>query len=436
MSLDKLNKYRQDKKALEQKISNLESKNYSLKNKINEMMPAYLKQRIIGYHREEIRLGDIHKFISPTEAENLVIQTDWSSGSIGFVGEEVIRKSLVASVSEKEKVVIGRMHGDSFSIYKEDDFVKVFHGGIFFHTRGGAYSTNKITITKYEEGDVHADILVEVLWCDKFIQHTFKINVARFNEFYEKNKTEKDFKVEPLSEENLKFLSKPAPIKIIPKKEEPPKPIKPEPPSWLVIGKRYRVKSKFWFNANKNKFGEVVQDEARFWNSNLCDQIVILHKFCENLYKHENDVEVINTIKDSKSRAATLYIPIFAIEPDPTDTREFSTEIVRLKEEFASYKFVFCSSNGTGAGEGELAEMKDIKIRLGYDTNGHERLFITGDNYIFNNSFTIDVLKKLLSEKKISENFRITEHSSCTTEVKIGNTRKEMPGDFKWDSFH
>ncbi len=157
--------------------------------------------------QDEVELEDMHKYLNETELEKIDIETYTGAGEGFYVDENTIRQSIIASVKNKSYVIIGEMWESDFTIYKEDDYIKVFHRGMHFCTNENNESDhNHVEILNFK--DEHAEILVKVLWCDEFIHHYFKVNVKKFNEFYEKNKNKESFEEEELSEHDLELLIK------------------------------------------------------------------------------------------------------------------------------------------------------------------------------------------------------------------------------------
>lgn len=206
MSLIKFIQQEKEIQDLKKKITNLKSKNFSFTQRLNRIMPYYLKQKIAGYYNDEISLKDIHEYLTEDEAKKMEIETYLGAAAGHYVDEDNIRESVIASIKAKDHAPTGNMNNSNFAIYKEDHHVLIIHRGMHFHTRGEEYDCNRVKIWDYKDGDKYAKVEVEVLWCDEWLSYSFKVNVEKFNAFYEEHKNKKTFEEEELTEENHQAL--------------------------------------------------------------------------------------------------------------------------------------------------------------------------------------------------------------------------------------
>ena len=409
MSLDTLIKYEKDKKALEKELDILESKNSKFQDILNDMMPYYLRQRIIGYNNNTIELKNLHKYLHEYELKNFDIEADWRAGSAHYTNQEKLRKSIIASVQQKDHVTIGLIYDTIFSIYKEDDYVLIFHRGVDFRTNSDReYENNKVKLLKYKDGDKYANVLVKVLWCNKYISHEFKVNVEKFNEFYNENKHKEAFKEkEKLSKVELDLLLKPASkLKKKPKAvdefgDNDAKP-KIDFPEWLILGKNYISK--------------------------LSKKSLMLVDFCE-----KGEVEMHDQSHSDKWNRTRISIS--DLKPDPADKRELSAEILGFLEDIKKHTFIYSSRNASGAGRGKLRKMDMVTIRAGYDRKGNECIQLPGGDSYNQLLWKKDKIQELVKTGKTQNGWKMTEYTSVSDEVVIGNDRKKMPSDFEWESY-
>ncbi len=143
----------------------------------------------------------------------------------------------------------------------------------------------------------------------------------------------------------------------------------------LILGKTYRIKSKKWFDKNKNENNEVIKDGVKFNSFEHCGESMKVRSF-EEYWNHEGEVEMSYSTEHSKWN--TIHIAPFALEPDPADKKELSKEIFELAETIKGYQYIYSSRNASGGGRGRMREMKDVTIRAGFDHEGNECLQLPG----------------------------------------------------------
>jgi hypothetical protein len=192
----------------------------------------------------------------------------------------------------------------------------------------------------------------------------------------------------------------------------------------IILGKKYRVKSKAWFRKNS------IEDLA--FDKELCGQSFIVINFCDYLYKNENNVEVI--FSEHKNRRS-LKIPATYLENDPNDERKNSDKIKQLANKIKKFKYMFVSSNGSGAGEGKVIEMKDVLLRIGFDASGKECIEIPGGSIYSRKIWPIDKVCELVENKKTEDSWKATEYTYITDSVYVENDRDKLPNDFEWRDY-
>lgn len=200
----------------------------------------------------------------------------------------------------------------------------------------------------------------------------------------------------------------------------------------LIIGKTYRIKSKEWFEKNKNEKNEVIEDGVKFNSSEHCGKSMRVNLFTD-YYGHKGEVEMHYSTEHSKYN--TVHIAPFALEADPSDKKELSKEIFKLSETIKTYTYIYSSRNASGGGRGKLREMKDVTIRPGFDHEGNECLQLPGGDSSIPILWTIKKVRELVKNKKIEEGWDATKHTHITDSVEIGNVKEKMHKDFEWSSY-
>ena len=197
----------------------------------------------------------------------------------------------------------------------------------------------------------------------------------------------------------------------------------------LILGKSYRVKSKKWFDKNKNDDNEVVKNGVRF-SPRFCGFSMKIYSF-EKYYNHDGEVEVSYSTEEKKWNKT--FIPPFALEPDPTDTKEISKETYELIEIIKSFEFIHSSRNASGGGSGMTRETKNIIIIPGFDYQGNECIQLPGGDSC-TILWDISQIRKLIKNKKIEHGWDATQFTHIRDSVELGSIEKNMPADFKWCS--
>lgn len=194
----------------------------------------------------------------------------------------------------------------------------------------------------------------------------------------------------------------------------------------LIIGRKYQIKSKEWFNENYNKQTEVLNGTIRFDEFELCGKSFVYNGPCYN-----NALAEIN-VPTQFSKWNSIHIPIFALEPDPNDTRVLSEEIIQLTEKIKEYKFIYSSRNATGGGRGQMREMKNEFVVPCFNHEGIECIQLPGGDHNIPIKWKIEQARELVANKKIEHNWKFSEWTHVRDNVELGNEQESMPKDFGW----
>jgi hypothetical protein len=198
----------------------------------------------------------------------------------------------------------------------------------------------------------------------------------------------------------------------------------------LIVGKSYRVKSKEWFDANKNENNKVVVDGAEFSEWFHCGKSMVLFEFCENLWRHENDVEL--SIKGEDGWWKSYYIPPFALEEDPKDKRQASKETLEFIEKMKAEKFLYGYDGGPGGGDGGTINTEKETIAPAFTLEGVEGIYIKVSR--MRRTFPLENIRELFSKGRTETSFRASEWTTITTELKLIEDKTKLPERSSWST--
>lgn len=180
----------------------------------------------------------------------------------------------------------------------------------------------------------------------------------------------------------------------------------------LIIGKRYVVKPLEWFK--KNDINPPKEEK--------CGGTFILNEINRN------------SVRLWKEGAFSFMVDIKGIEPDPTDKREISKEAKKLADKIKdNFKYLYTSRSCTGAGRGRVLETSKIEMIHCFYSDGNEAIELPGGDSI-PAKWNLNDIKRALKGEKVSRGFRVTDHTSCTLEIQLGNNKEDIPGAYKWSS--
>lgn len=198
----------------------------------------------------------------------------------------------------------------------------------------------------------------------------------------------------------------------------------------LVVGKNYRVKSKEWFDKHKNENNTVIEDGVEFNRWELCGKSMKLFEFCENLSRHENDVEL--GIKGSDGFWKDFYVPPFALEEDPADKRKVSQETFDFIEKIKAEKFLYGYDGGPGGGSGGPINTEKETIAPAFNMEGEEGIYLKVSR--MRRMFPLANLRELFEKGQTETSFRATEWTTIRTELKLIKDKTKLPEESSWST--
>jgi|ERR1035437_5771934 hypothetical protein len=182
----------------------------------------------------------------------------------------------------------------------------------------------------------------------------------------------------------------------------------------LVIGRKYKLKSKKWFDENGGDMYHY--NKASFHGGDevtLCDivngnSLVLKANNGEEFWLKENAVEEISG------------------QPEPN--KEILNAIKKLKIE----NYIYGYNGGNGGGNGETINTQKSPILPVIGKDGTQSIFIQIDG--MKRVFSINNIRELFDKGKTEQGFKVTEYTTIRTELKLIKDKTELPKSSSWVS--
>lgn len=192
----------------------------------------------------------------------------------------------------------------------------------------------------------------------------------------------------------------------------------------LIIGKNYRVKSKEWFDANKDEENQVVVDGEIFNQWELCGKSFKFNDF------HNNLLEI--SVRGSDRFWKSYYVPLFALEEDPGDTRTVSKEVQEAIDKLKIERFIYGYDGGPGGGSGGTIDFDKQHVTAAFDYNGVEGVCLNVSHC--KRFFSLARIAELFKDGKTETSFKASEWTTIRTELKLIEDKTKLPEYSSWST--
>lgn len=197
----------------------------------------------------------------------------------------------------------------------------------------------------------------------------------------------------------------------------------------LIAGKKYRVKSKEWFDANKNEKNQVIENGVIFDKWMNCGKSMVFDNFC-NMHGHKDDVEL--SVKGSDGWWKSHYIPPFALEEDPSDKRTVSKKVYEAIDRLKQENYIRTYDGGPGGGDSETVNTQKHAIIPAFDNDGSEGICM--DVSHCKRTFSLARIDELFRVGTTEQRFKATEYTTIRTSLTLIKDKENLPENSSWST--
>jgi len=187
----------------------------------------------------------------------------------------------------------------------------------------------------------------------------------------------------------------------------------------LVIGRKYKVKSKEWFE--KNNIDDFHYRKAVAYD--YTDKKMVLWEIVNG------DTLVLgNSWKYNDGYVWLKRDAVDEIHNQKKPSKEIINAIKKLKKE----KYIYGYDGGPGGGSGGTINTEEEHILPVFEEDGSEAIYLNVSSC--KRTFTLEKIKELFKTGKTEQSFRATEWTTIRTELKLIKDKTKLPERSSWET--
>lgn len=181
----------------------------------------------------------------------------------------------------------------------------------------------------------------------------------------------------------------------------------------LVIGKKYKIKSKKWFEKKENKQ----------FSSYYCDRVMILNEIV-----NEDTLVLYDDYTYTSDYVWLSVGGVKEISGQQNPSKIIINAIKKLKKE----KYIYGYDAGPGGGTGSTINTVNEAILPAFTEDGIEKIYIEVGNC--RRLFSAEEIDKLFEKGEVEQGFWATEYSYIKTNLSLIKNKKNLPKESRWNS--
>lgn len=183
----------------------------------------------------------------------------------------------------------------------------------------------------------------------------------------------------------------------------------------LVIGRKYKINSKKWFEKKEN-------EQFKYYRYH-CDRIMILNEILNG-----------NTLvfyDDYHYTSDSAYLGIEAVK-EISGQQNPSKKIINAVKKLKKEKYIYGYDGGPGGGRGSTIDTVKEAILPAITESGIEKIYIKVGNC--RRLFSAEEIDKLFEKGEVEQGFWATEYSYIKTELSLIKNKKNLPKESRWET--